>query len=498
MTPRNGPRTRRCALLAALLLGLAAAPAGAAAPSPEEAHLYPRGAQAVFRIPVTGETTLEIPGTFDPATLEVSVEGTSLLGLETQPVRRGGWVPPSASELAARIGALSGRLTGVEARLAAKLQSRRDYESCRPATARELAARLASREAARTRLETEIRALEGQRDALGRDLRFLQDQLQAQLPPDPERFLQIRLRTSGRGTARVAGTVQDASWRPAYRASVDTATGKVRLEEFLEVRQKSGLDWKGTLVCHTASPADRHGLPDLNPWVVDLARPERLDRGMAKMALYAGGAPAPEANFALSETDLSFRTQGLVPGTGNPVQLAGGTFDLAGNVEVRAVPVLDREAWMTVRTSPLPRPLLGGETSLSVNGLPTGKASLPPTAKGEELTLPFGRVPGVTADRREEIPRTSRSGGTWTWTGGYSLRVRNSLDKPMDVTVEDRIPRSATDRIRVEATSSPKPDDTDGRTGVVTWKLRLAPGEERVLKMELLLRHPENTELAFR
>ena len=84
------------------------------------------------------------------------------------------------------------------------------------------------------------------------------------------------------------------------------------------------------------------------------------------------------------------------------------------------------------------------------------------------------------------------------WTGGYVLRVRNSLDKPMDVTVEDRIPRSATDRVRVEATPSPKPDDTDGRTGVVTWKLRLAPGEERVLKMELLLRHPENTELAFR
>ena len=84
------------------------------------------------------------------------------------------------------------------------------------------------------------------------------------------------------------------------------------------------------------------------------------------------------------------------------------------------------------------------------------------------------------------------------WTGGYVLRVRNSLDKPMDVTVEDRIPRSATDRIRVESRPSPAPDSTAPRTGVVSWKLRLAPGEERTLRMDLSLRYPEGEELAFR
>ena len=491
------PRRTLTLLCLGVLLG-AAPCAGAPVPNPTEAHLYPRGARVLFLLPLEGRTEVDLPSPLDPATLEVTAEGTTLLEVQTQPVRRSGWVPPAAADLAAAVQARGKDLGDLESRLAAKLQTRRGYESLRPSSLRTLREDQPLLEAGRIRVETEIRTLEGRIAALREDLRFLREQLQAQLPPHPDRFTRLTLRSSGRGTARVTGSLEDASWRPTYRASVDTATGRVRLEAFLEVRQKSGLDWKGVLVCHTASPSERHGLPDLNPWVVDLARRERLDRSLTKMALYGAGAPAPNADVALSETDLSFRTEGVVPGTGNPVQLAGGVFDLAGALEVRAVPALDREAWMTLRTSPLPRPLLGGEASLSVHGLPTGKASLPPAARGEELTLPFGRTPGVTADRTEDLPRISRSGGGQVWTGGYVLRVRNSLDKPMDVTVEDRIPRSATDRIRVESRPSPAPDHTDPRTGVVSWKLRLAPGEERTLRMDLSLRYPEGEELAFR
>lgn len=66
----------------------------------------------------------------------------------------------------------------------------------------------------------------------------------------------------------------------------------------------------------------------------------------------------------------------------------------------------------------------------------------------------------------------------------------------MSLTVKDQYPVSNTDEVEVTLTES-SGALVDGNTGMLTWKLELAPGAERILKFGYAVRYPKGGTVYF-
>ncbi len=94
-----------------------------------------------------------------------------------------------------------------------------------------------------------------------------------------------------------------------------------------------------------------------------------------------------------------------------------------------------------------------------------------------------------------------REGTTWGWgklEKAFTFSVTNGTGTRTAVTVLDRIPVSAQEKIKVEVLAiDPKPARTDDK-GILTWEMTLAPGETRKLTVNYRLTYPADRAIIFR
>ncbi|NLI95171.1 MAG: DUF4139 domain-containing protein, partial [Synergistaceae bacterium] len=143
------------------------------------------------------------------------------------------------------------------------------------------------------------------------------------------------------------------------------------------------------------------------------------------------------------------------------------------------------------------RPLLSGAADLSLDGSPTGTAFIESMGRGESLKLAFGKVPLVTAALEESVPLEGTTWGRGRLEKSFTLSVTNGMGIPMAVTLVDRVPVSAQEKIRIEVLAlEPKPSKRDER-GILSWDLKLAPGETKKLAVKYRLTYPADRTVIF-
>jgi hypothetical protein len=122
-------------------------------------------------------------------------------------------------------------------------------------------------------------------------------------------------------------------------------------------------------------------------------------------------------------------------------------------------------------------------------------------APGDELRLGFGQDEAVAVERRLDTSYRSQEGIFDTYRRlerHYVMRVRNGHGVAVEIELLDRIPVPQDERIRVELTSETTPPDqrdVDGRRGVLAWRGRFAPGEEREIRLGFAVIVPDGLEL---
>ncbi|HWV38423.1 MAG TPA: mucoidy inhibitor MuiA family protein, partial [Vulgatibacter sp.] len=157
--------------------------------------------------------------------------------------------------------------------------------------------------------------------------------------------------------------VPDASWRPAWDARLDSATGKVELGLQAVVEQRTGEDWQGvTLAVSTARPEQRIHLVELEPLYLRKARPPvayagRRGAAQSKVttsevyeyddAIDVESAPPP-ARFdeSVVATTVTATGKASVPSTGEARRSPLGVFALEAKLTRTASPRLDERAYL--------------------------------------------------------------------------------------------------------------------------------------------------------
>jgi uncharacterized protein (TIGR02231 family) len=329
--------------------------------------------------------------------------------------------------------------------------------------------------------------------------------------------------------------VAGANWVPLYDARLQTGTkttaAKMDLARRAAITQKSGENWDGvTLQLSTARPSEGAAAPGIDTQIVDFEpevkpmptaapapmararRPENIqldgeyardlgasgDAAGVTMKLDKLGA-APETQV-MAETqaaltsapfEATFAVPGKVTVTGNgdAKRVVLMTDALEPTLSSRSVPKVETNSYLYAKVKlPKGTPLLPGRVYLFRDGTFAGTANLPLLQPGEDHDIGFGvddqvKVKyAVLEEKRGEsgLISTSRNDSR-----NFRITLKNLHERPIQVTVLDRVPVSQNQEIKVEYTGKAAPTKTnfEEKRGVMTFESKLEPDEEKVLDL---------------
>jgi uncharacterized protein (TIGR02231 family) len=332
--------------------------------------------------------------------------------------------------------------------------------------------------------------------------------------------------------------VPSASWESLYDARLMTGARNVAPSLMLvrraAVQQRTGEDWRdAALTLSTARPASGASAPALDPSVVDFL-PEAPPRPIASAPPSA--APAHRARsraaesadrlsvaadkkrdeeFAVSEQQASaeysaFQARFDVPGrisvlaTGEVKRVLIDEVKIEPTLVVRTVPRLRAQAYLYAKLSaPKTSAYLPGDIALFRDGTYVGTGKLPLLAPGQEHEIGFGADDSVrirfatVEDKRGE---TGLISSQQTDTRAFRITVKNLHERAITVSVQDSIPTSRQQEIKVELTSKTAPTrrDFDDKRGVLAWDALLQPDEERQIEFGYRVSWPAGKRVIYR
>jgi uncharacterized protein (TIGR02231 family) len=508
--------------------------------------VYPDGATVTRIIDAdlsAGSNTLlarDFPPGLDPASLRIEGEGGTQLSIgsvEAHPPRAER--PPLSPDLENRIEALKDQRGALDDRIAAATARRKfaerfaeqspaglgDKGEARPlsdwrAAFVAIAEEVASADAA-------IRAARVDQRQIDREL----VQLEAQRTADPPRKMEVRIDLMADAAAhahmRVSYSVRGARWSPIYDARLDTGSStrapSLELVRRAEIVQRTGEDWTDVaLSVSTVRTAKGGSAPDLPALIVGYPQPVRP---LARPAPRKMEGQVAQESFARSDEDAAlakatereavldaggfqaiYRISGRIsmPASEGTKSFRIASATLAPNLVVRVTPALDQSGYLEANFKQIDdAPLLPGRVAVYRDGMYVGRTHVALTPKDETVRLGFGADEKVTVTRaivRQVEGSTGIISSASTDEREFKTVIRNGHDVPVAFTVEDRVPVSEADDIKVDvlpATTPPTARDIRDRRGVWAWNFTLPPRETHEIRLAWQVRWPADKSVSY-
>jgi len=549
-------RTILC--VASGLAALALAPAPALAQTEitstiESVTVYPDGATVTRRIRVDlpqGDSVLravDFPPTLDPASLRVEGEARARLiigGIDARPPRAER--PPADPALEDRIEALRDdrvRLDGKITAATARRKFAERFSEQAPAGMGEKgeARPLSEWRAAFAAVEDEVMAA----DATIREARIMQrnidrelSRLDAQRTADPPRKMEVRIDINSEAatsaTLLVSYTVRGARWSPIYDARLDSGgqdrKPSIDLVRRAEIVQATGEDWRDVdLAVSTVRTAKGGSAPELRPLIVRYPAPPSAAPVSAAPPLALQRAPrvqnpevtalmqpkAKNEDIAAVEQEAAADIGGFlvvyrIPGRVSIAASEGAknfrisSTVIAPDLLVRAAPAIDTTAFLEANFKHGDdAPLLPGRVAIYRDGIYVGRGQMPLISKDENVRLGFGADDHVKVTRSTVLQVEGSAGiinSVKTERREFKTSVRNGHDTPIQIAIEDQVPVSEVDEVKVEllpVTTAPTERDVRNRRGVLGWSFEVAPGEAREIRIAWRVRWPADKAVVF-
>jgi uncharacterized protein (TIGR02231 family) len=358
--------------------------------------------------------------------------------------------------------------------------------------------------------------------------------LEAQRDADPPRKMEVRIDLTAEAatpaTLRVSYSVRGARWSPIYDARLDSGARDrkpaLELVRRAEIVLNTGEDWRDVdLAVSTVRTAKGGTAPDLRPLIVrypvpprPLAEPQAAAPPVAQEQMRPAAPPAEmkaARSIAAEEREAAVDSGGFqvlfhIP---ERVSIAAdegaksfrlSSTSTAPELLVRATPALDSTGFLEASFKhDEDAPLLPGRIAIYRDGIFVGRGQMTLTAREQPVRLGFG------ADDKVRIERTvlNRSEGATgiittskTDQREFKIAVRNGHDAPIRMAIEDQLPVSEIDDVKVEmlpGSTAPTERDVRGRRGVVAWNFDLGPGEARDIRFGWRVRWPSDKSVIY-
>jgi TonB-dependent SusC/RagA subfamily outer membrane receptor len=159
-----------------------------------------------------------------------------------------------------------------------------------------------------------------------------------------------------------------------------------------------------------------------------------------------------------------------------------------------AAPVADKEAYLLGQMQGWEKlNLLPGEASIMVDGTYIGQSFIDPGSTQDTLNLTLGRDKRIVVKREKvkDFSSVKFLGSNKKEVFTYEITVRNNKKDKVQLLLKDQYPISSDKDIEDELLDSGGAT-VNKDTGVLTWRLELAPGESRQYRISYSVKYPKD------
>ncbi len=334
----------------------------------------------------------------------------------------------------------------------------------------------------------------------------------------------IQLVSPSAGTAvfTVSYMTPEASWTPFYDLKAKNTHDPLRLIYKARLLQTSGIDWKQVkLTLSTAVPNQKNAAPTLQPWFLSFMDLEgRLAGYVPGVKLddvvvmgygtekkqdfnYKASRSVP-ADFVVSEhamnTSFDIAIPYDIPGNGKEQDVTMKEYEVDCTYQYYTAPGLDENVYLLSEVPGWEKlNLLPGEASITVEGTYIGKSNINPGSTDDTLKLTLGNDKRVTVKREKMADYSSVKflGSDKKELLTYEITVRNNKKEKIDLLVKDQFPVSTSKEIESKLLESGGAE-VNGDTGMLSWKVELAPGESKKYRFSYSIKYPKDRRVNFR
>jgi aminoglycoside N3'-acetyltransferase len=162
-----------------------------------------------------------------------------------------------------------------------------------------------------------------------------------------------------------------------------------------------------------------------------------------------------------------------------------------------SVPKLDKDAFLLAEISDWEKlNLLPGEANIIFEGTYIGKTFIDPANTADTLNLTMGKDKRVVIKREKLMDYSSVKflGSNKLQKITYQLTVKNNKKDAVKLLLKDQYPISMNKEVEVELLES-SDAMINTEIGVLTWKLELAPGESKKVRISYSVKYPKGKTL---
>jgi uncharacterized protein (TIGR02231 family) len=334
------------------------------------------------------------------------------------------------------------------------------------------------------------------------------------------------------GKIEVSYLVSQASWTPSYDLKAKDLNAPVELSYKGSVYQNTGEEWENvSLTLSSSNPYLQQTKPVLNTWFISYYDPNYYNgrsqgyyddyykKGEAEKdrAATSGGVPAmqskinSEAGPAMTAEQFTEKIQNMVsaefeiklPYTiksnneAHMVSIAKET--LKAEYILALVPKMDKNAFLVANiVSWEDLNLLPASANIYYDGTFVGKSYIDPMSMEDTLRLAMGRDNNITAIRKKQKDKEKEKvlGDSKVKDLAYEINIKNAHGYNVDIIVEDQIPVSNVEDIKVELLEKGKAGLNE-TTGMLTWKSKLKAGASEKLTFAYSVKYDKDKQLSF-
>ncbi|HLP11741.1 MAG TPA: DUF4139 domain-containing protein [Flavobacteriales bacterium] len=320
-----------------------------------------------------------------------------------------------------------------------------------------------------------------------------------------------------RGKIEVGYLVSQAGWVPSYDIRAKDVNSPVELNYKANVYQNSGEEWtKVPLTLSSNNPYINQTKPEMTPWYITSYYVQEpylrknqagyYDKKVAEDMDYERAAAPASALGEMQENlssqkpagyaqDFTVKTQTMVSAefeiklpytihsNNKPHLVSIAKEELKAKYYLALVPKLDKNAFMIADILDWEGlDLLPATANLYYDGTFVGKSYIDPSAMEDTLKLALGRDNNISAIRKKlkEKDKEKIIGDSKVKEVAYEINIRNSHAYAVDLIIEDQVPVSNLQDVKVEILDKGKAN-LNVYNGFLTWRTKLKPaGSEKI------------------
>jgi uncharacterized protein (TIGR02231 family) len=369
-------------------------------------------------------------------------------------------------------------------------------------------------------LQNEINQYKEKEKLLNDDMKNIQNQIGQEEQKNVRSSGRLLLQLNSPLTAAYNFTIsylsQNAYWTPFYDLRVQNISKPLQIVYKAKIIQSTGIDWKQVkLTLSTSTPNQNGSAPVLSTWFLSYLNPIiRRNSFLKQNQIQAYGAPVAKSMAPVSadkemnndmgdyvwvadkELNVTFNIDLPydVASNGKEQTVALKEYEVPAIYKFYAAPKLDQDAYLLAEIQDWEKlNLLPGEANIIFEGVYVGKSFIDPNSVNDTLNITLGRDKRVVVKREKLVDFSSQKfvGSNKKQIFTYELTVKNNKKEKLQLLLKDQFPLSTNKEIEVEILET-SGGSVNNDNGVVTWKLDLAPGENKKVRISYAVKFPKD------